>query len=538
MINLPHGLVGTQYGVCRIFEEMFGHEARWIDPIDWHVWSGNVWQDGAIDTVRGMVRKCGETIGERAREIRDEMDGDLGEGSDAGREKKRLGTEGKAWAAWGKECQQSYYQDGVLKQLRGMDSLKTPFEQTIRNPLLINTRSGVVDLEEPGNLHRHKTIRGESGLWPGENSQTSSFHCRQIIPLLLPGTDYLSESLSELALDTAESWEDRCPQFYRFIHQTCLDRVGLVESLRQALGYSMTGLTHERTLFVCYGSGANGKSVLMGLFRRLMGSYATSIPASVLAKNNSAFSNSDRETSISLAQLVGKRLVVSSEYEAGDYLPEAMIKSMTGGEDEIIGRAAYHNPVTYNPQFKIWLMTNHKPSLTTASDSIRARLKLIPFDNVVPGERQDIRLPEKLWAEASQICLWAMTGWIRAQAENNGRIDWCQEVRDATGDYLEEQDIIKQFVRDCLDIIMGRNTSSKEMYATYACWAKNNGYKPLAQRNFSMRMKESNKVIAGVKIDGRMTFKNVSIRPDVSNLPNRYGYPHDDDKIDQDDEPY
>lgn len=188
MPTIPAQYVGTQYGVCIIFADLFGRDVRWIDPVDWYAWSGNCWEPSAEDDVRGMIRQCGEWILGRAQELQEALPGDEEEGEGVADHRKRLVREIQTWHRWCKDCSDSHYQNQVMKQLRAMPAMKIPVSMTLAHRNMVNTRTGVVDLEEPGILHRHPNIRNGGTAWYGERPDTSMLHCCQILPFLLPPT--------------------------------------------------------------------------------------------------------------------------------------------------------------------------------------------------------------------------------------------------------------------------------------------------------------------------------------------------------------
>ncbi|MDP9317271.1 MAG: hypothetical protein M3R24_41520, partial [Chloroflexota bacterium] len=69
-----------------------------------------------------------------------------------------------------------------------------------------------------------------------------------------------------------------CPLWLKFLDEVFPDDVALVRYLQRAIGYSLTGDTREQKLFVCYGKGRNGKSVLLNIVRKMMGDYAEHTP--------------------------------------------------------------------------------------------------------------------------------------------------------------------------------------------------------------------------------------------------------------------
>jgi hypothetical protein len=73
-----------------------------------------------------------------------------------------------------------------------------------------------------------------------------------------------------------------------------------------------------------------------------------------------------RQHPTDLAMLKGARLVTASETEEGRAWAESRIKQMTGG-DPITARFMPPNFFTFQPQFKLTIVGNHKPAIATST---------------------------------------------------------------------------------------------------------------------------------------------------------------------------
>lgn len=73
-----------------------------------------------------------------------------------------------------------------------------------------------------------------------------------------------------------------CPRWEQFLHQVFQCDSELIGFIQRAVGYSLTGSVREQVLFLCYGTGANGKSVFLSSLRHLAGDYAMNISFTVL----------------------------------------------------------------------------------------------------------------------------------------------------------------------------------------------------------------------------------------------------------------
>ena len=60
-----------------------------------------------------------------------------------------------------------------------------------------------------------------------------------------------------------------CPRWERFLHQVYQCDEELIGFVQRAVGYSLTGSVTEQVLFLCYGTGSNGKSVFLNMLRHL-----------------------------------------------------------------------------------------------------------------------------------------------------------------------------------------------------------------------------------------------------------------------------
>src|SRR5262249_16187792 len=162
---------------------------------------------------------------------------------------------------------------------------------------------------------------------------------------------------------------------------------GLIRLLQQYSGYSLTGDVNEHKLLFIFGAGRNGKGTFQNQLRLVMGDYA-------VVSNMATFAESKYDCHLTeLAALAGARLLLASETEEGRAWAEARLKACTGG-DPITARFMRQDEFTYEPQFKLLFIGNHKPNLHNVDDAIRARVNIVPFS--FQPKSIDRRLDEKL----------------------------------------------------------------------------------------------------------------------------------------------
>jgi putative DNA primase/helicase len=270
-----------------------------------------------------------------------------------------------------------------------------------------------------------------------------------------------------------------CPAWDAFLARILPDEP-VRAFVRRAAGYSLTGLTGERVLFVLFGAGRNGKSTLLETLREVFGDYATVAPAELLlVKRHEGIPND-------LARLRGARFVTAAETDEGRRLAEGVVKQVTGG-DTITARFLHAEFFDFKPQLKLWLSTNHKPVIRGTDAGIWDRIRLIPFTVRIPDGEVDPGLPATLRAEAPGIFNWLLGGL--AEWRERGLAP-PEPVLAATDGYRQEMDVLGAFLDEaCLEGPQLRATA-KALYGAYSAWCERTGEQPENQRTFGMRLAE------------------------------------------------
>jgi len=294
-----------------------------------------------------------------------------------------------------------------------------------------------------------------------------------------------------------------CPSWLAFLDQIMAGDKELIAYLQRVFGYSLTGSTSEHALFFCYGTGANGKGVLIGAVAGIMQDYATTAPMETFTATNT-----DRHPT-DLAGLRGARLVSSQETEEGRRWAEAKIKALTGG-DRISARFMRQDFFEYNPQFKLLIAGNHKPGLRGVDEAIRRRLNLIPFTVTIPAAARDRQLPEKLQAEWPGILQWGIDGCLEWQ-----RVGLAPpaSVRQATDEYLAEEDALGLWIEERCAQDPAYAELKSELFADWRQWAETAGEYVGSQKRFTQALMDR-----GFKPDRRgaasnRIFRGLALKP-------------------------
>jgi putative DNA primase/helicase len=271
-----------------------------------------------------------------------------------------------------------------------------------------------------------------------------------------------------------------CPLWKKFIREIMDYREDLIAFVQTAAGWALTGDTSEQTMFILFGSGANGKSTFLNTIMHILGDYATATATETFMKK------AGDQTTNDIARLRGIRFVTTTEAEQGRRLSEPLIKKITGN-DQMTARFLYGEFFNFTPAFKIWMATNHKPVIKGTDHGIWRRIKLIPFTTRIEEEDQDKHLEEKLREEASGILNWLLAGTRRWRQEG---MRAPKVVMTATDEYRGEMDVIGNFIKEKCVQKKEVSIRIRELYKTYVDWCDENNEHAVSERFLSMRMKE------------------------------------------------
>jgi putative DNA primase/helicase len=289
--------------------------------------------------------------------------------------------------------------------------------------------------------------------------------------------------ITKIAAVAPASAGTACPLWAAFLDRVTDHSVELQGFLQRFIGYCLTGSTIEHVLVFLYGTGANGKSVFVNTVVGIFKDYATIAPMDLFLATGA-----DRHPT-EIAKLVGARLVVAQELDAGRRWNEARIKSLTSS-DKLTARFMHRNFFDFIPKFKLLIVGNHKPALRNIDEAMRRRFLLVPFTVQIPEGERDPQLEEKLKSEWPAILRWMIDGCLEWQ---RGGLAVPDIVRLASKDYFDEQDAIAEWIAECCETDQN-NPDLWDMVGTlfggWQEWTKKAGGDPGLKNDFSAALKK------------------------------------------------
>ena len=419
----------TDAGNAELFAALYGHILRFDHARNrWLIWEEHRWAPDSDGEVRRLAKKAARVRYRTALDIED------------------LDLRGKT-ASFAVRSESRQRLDACLALARSEHPIADSGMTWDPDPYLLGVANGVVDL-------RTGMIR--------------SGHPDDRLTMQVP-----------VQYDV----KAECPRWQQFLHQVFQRDEELIGFVQRALGYSLTGSVREQVLFLCYGTGSNGKSVFLDMLRNVLGDYAMNIPFTVLELQQRPSLTND------LASMAGRRLVTSSETNESTRLNEARIKALTGG-DPITARFLYSESFTYEPVAKFWLAVNHLPRVRDDSYGFWRRVRVLPFNEQFTGDDADKGLPFKLLEELPGILNWGVQGAL------NWRLVGLappSAVMTATQAYRKDNDELDGFVADCCVVADGVRAEPGHLFSEYQRWSKEQGILErhrLGSRSFGTRIRE------------------------------------------------
>lgn len=436
----------TDVGNARRIARMYGDRMRHTGAVGWHVWNGKRWEpDDTGEPLRLAIRSAVSML--------DEV--------------KEMGTSENAqdWSKWAIRSQAKNRIDAALGLAAADEGIAVRRVAFDADPWTLNVENGTLDLKTTV-LRPHR-----------------------------------KEDLLSKVCAAAYEDEASCPLWLSFLEKFLPDPE-VRAYVRRYLGSWLTGDTGDQALVIFHGPGGNGKSTLVETVTRILGDYFVGTPFSTLTMNR------DRgQATNDLAALAGARAVVAVEPPEGTILNTATVKQLTGG-DTITARHLYREFFSFVPQFKLLLVTNHKPQVTETTHAIWRRVHLVPFLVTIREDERDEGFKARLWEERNGILKWLVEGCCEWQLR--GILPPAAVVA-ATEQYQREEDSFGAFVEECCVLgVQDTKVRAGLLLTAYNQWSKANGNDPVSSKMLSRKL--ASRGLESRKSDGCVFWLKIGLR--------------------------
>lgn len=181
------------------------------------------------------------------------------------------------------------------------------------------------------------------------------------------------------------------------------------------------------------------------------------------------------------------------------------MKRLTGG-DRLKARRMREDFWSFNPSHTFVMLTNHKPIIIGTDEGVWRRLRLVPFDVVIPADERDEELGDRLALEADAILTWLIDGYF---AWRQNGLDEPTTVTIATNAYRAESDVLGRFLQERCLIGPHFTVGSSELFAAWSRWCAAEGEDAGNQTAFAIRLQ--NKGMDNYTSSGRRRWRGVGL---------------------------
>lgn len=289
-------------------------------------------------------------------------------------------------------------------------------------------------------------------------------------------------------------------QWIKFINWACGEDPELVEYLQKFLGYCLSGLMNEEIMTFIYGSGGNGKGVMISAIAHILGDYYVNTPASTFMDTKK------QEHATELARLDGARLVSASETGEDDKWNLSRIKEITGNENPISARFMRQDFFEFWPVCKLVIVGNNKPQMGEVDPAIARRLRLVEFTQ--RPKKIDETLKDKMSGEYAMILQWMIEGFQKYQKDS---LKPPQRVLKASSAYLASEDVVGEFINRMLVKKKDRVLLRKDIKPLLDLYTKANGHKPILDRKVYKKLLDEDDVRGDVWYEKKRAFEGICI---------------------------
>ena len=281
-------------------------------------------------------------------------------------------------------------------------------------------------------------------------------------------------SVNELEFD----WDPAasCPKWDAFLAEVLPEEAHRA-TMSEWFGYCLIPSQDYQAIMIFQGEGANGKSIIQSVLRRLVG-----------VKNCSAVALDDLHRPHATSPLVGKLVNWAGEWGFIDKEAVSILKRISGGDSIMIDPK-------YKPRFEMRLptrfciSTNEAPRLQDRSDAIWRRLLTVPFKVQIDPERQREpgELVDDLCSELPGILLWALGGLVELVKrggfmEDAHMIELKEEYRAAANPEATFCDEHLAVDEECF-------AYTDDVFREYRDWCRRGEFKPMNREHFGRQMR-------------------------------------------------
>ena len=265
-------------------------------------------------------------------------------------------------------------------------------------------------------------------------------------------------------------------------------------------GQAMFGLQPSSSVVTfMHGSGSNGKSTIINLLKKTLGTYSSEL-------SKSAFNFKSTDSKYALYQMRGVSQTILEELPKGVNLDIDTLKEVAGTET-IVARGVCKDFISFDNMLSVFVSTNHLPKMQAHDYGSSRRLAVLPFPyrfvtaeihnrNPQPNDRMAHgSLTQEVSSNTSLLeafLAWrvqgAMRWWKAGRDRSKTETTLPPSVIKATNHWLKTNNSIDEFLNEYITQEQGYCIPVSNAYSLYKEWANRNGYEKMNRAAFSNRI--------------------------------------------------
>ncbi len=278
----------------------------------------------------------------------------------------------------------------------------------------------------------------------------------------------------------------KAPVFEKMLHKITGGNESIQKVILEYIGYCLSNDNcWAQKAVVLVGLGANGKSTLMDVFKKLAGdgNYAT-------------LTMEDLKKSEYNRQMLDRKLFnFSEETPTKALLEHSMFKTLvTGGEIQV--RSPYKEPYSIKNNAKLIFSCNELPKAVDTTYGFYRRLIIIPFNQCITKEdpEYDPHIDVKLADELPGIFNLAMEGYKRLCQQRG--FSESKKLTETLEQYQDETDTVRGWAKENVRIhpLNGATTpysTLKDMYLRYKSEVEYSGEYAVTRIKFTQKLRST-----------------------------------------------
>lgn len=346
-----------------------------------------------------------------------------------------------------------------------INSTRSPRSEVLR---YLELRSQEVEMESP------KLIALNNGILDIENKSLGDFNPEFKIKNKIP-VNYNPAAYSEIMDKT--------------LNKICCNDKQLRLLIEEMIGYILFRRNELGKCFILTGHGANGKSTLLDVIKRLIGK-----------ENLSSVALNELNDRFRTFQLEGKLANIGDDISNGYIDDNSTFKKLVTGETVNVERKG-KDPFDFNNYSKLIFSCNEIPRINDLSDGLKRRIIFIPFNAKFSKKDSDYDpfIIDKLMSNESLEYLLKLALEGLERILYNRAFTTPKSVEDTWDDYEKINNPIIGFLEE------GKieNESTKDVYLQYQTYCTESGLKHLSRIAFSREICKHGYITKQSKINGK-----------------------------------